>query len=140
MQSETIAQAVVQFLTGFGSLEMISGYADSGEDQYGLIKGADRTVKDCIGGAYEITENYQFYAKQISDSDGTNKKCDEWLEELTYWADDYSFQYEYPALSGGRHIENMELTGIPYTVDAENNEMIYKLVLTVTYVREREDY
>lgn len=140
MQATTIAQALMQFLESFGSLEAVTSYGDGGQDKYGLTRATDRTVKNCISGAYEITEYYQLYARQIGDSEGNLKECDEWLEALTYWVDDYSLQYDYPTLSGSRHIEKIELVGVPHSVDIESNEMIYNLALTISYVREREDY
>lgn len=138
--ASTISQAVIAFLATYKELEVNADYLSEMADQSGLVKSETRTVKECIGGEHIITESYQFYATQKSAEGEKLKDTDEWLEELIYWADDYALQYEYPELTGGRHIEKINLTGVPYARDTENDEIIYKMVLTITYVREREDY
>ena len=89
---------------------------------------------------YTITEYYQFLARQGSNSEYDRADSDEWLEDLTYWADDYSINHDYPELTKGRRIENIEVTGIPYPMEADDSEILYQMSLAVTYVREREDY
>lgn len=140
MQCKTISQAVVEFLKGFYSLEVDTNHLKEGSDRYGLFKSPNRTVNGFINGEYTITEYYQFLARQSSNSEYDRKDSDEWLEELTYWADDYSFQYEYPELNGNRRIEKIEVTGIPYPMEADDSEILYQMSLAVIYVREREDY
>ena len=98
-----------------------------------------RTVKGFIDGEYAITEYYQFLARQGSNSEYDRADSDEWLEDLTYWADDYSIKHDYPELTKGRRIENIEVTGIPYPMEADDSEILYQMSLAVTYVRERED-
>lgn len=140
MQCKTISQAVIEFLKGFEGLEMDMNHLQEGADKYGLFKSPNRTVSGFINGEYTITEYYQFLARQSSNSEYDRKDSDEWLEELTYWADDYQFNYDYPELTKGRRIENIEVTGIPYPMEADEKEILYQMSLAVTYVREREDY
>ena len=140
MQCKTVSQAVVEFLKNFKGLEVDTNHLKEGSDRYGLFKSPNRTTNGFINGEYTITEYYQFLARQSSNSEYDRKDSDEWLEELTYWADDYSFQYNYPELTGKRHIEKIEVTGIPYPMEADDSEILYQMSLAVTYVREREDY
>ena len=140
MQCKTVSKAVIEFLKGFESLEVDTNHLKDGSDMYGLFKSPNRSVNNFINREYTITEYYQFLARQSSNSEYDRKDSDEWLEELTYWADDYQFKYLYPELTNGRCIENIEVTGIPYPMEAGEKEILYQMSLAVTYVREREDY
>lgn len=139
IQCKTISKAVIEFLKGFESLEVDTNHLKEGSDKYGLFKSPNRTVKGFIDGEYAITEYYQFLARQGSNSEYDRADSDEWLEDLTYWADDYSIKHDYPELTKGRRIENIEVTGIPYPMEADDSEILYQMSLAVTYVRERED-
>lgn len=140
IQCKTISKAVIEFLKGFESLEVDTNHLKEGSDKYGLFKSPNRTVKHFIDGEYTITEYYQFLARQGGNSEYDRADSDEWLEDLTYWADDYSINHDYPELTKGRRIENIEVTGIPYPMETDDSEILYQMSLAVTYVREREDY
>ena len=43
-------------------------------------------------------------------------KVDEFLEELTYWADDLGTVYAFPQIDGNRRILSMKITGNPYPI------------------------
>lgn len=136
----TIAAAVSSWLSFFESMEIDTNHIQDGADQYGLFKSPTRTVKNFINGAYEITEFYQFFARQASVSEEDRQDSDEWLEELSYFADDFPFNYEYPSLGDddNRKITLIELTGAPYVMETGSSDSLFQMSLAITYTRERE--
>lgn len=135
----TVSQAIATLLSENGKIEIDKVYASDGADQNGLCKKPEREVKNLIDGAYEITEQYSFAAKQKVLAETEKMETDAWLEELIYWVDDLAYCSNFPELGSGRKIISMEMTGKPYSIAAEDNETIYQMSLSVTYTRERED-
>lgn len=134
----TISSAVAAWLSFFENMTVDTNHVTDGSDKYGLFKSPNRSVKNFLNGSYEITEYYQFFARQASVSEEDRKDSDAWLEELAYWADDFSFEYEYPALDGGRKINMIELTGTPYPMETGSSDTLFQMSLAITYTRERE--
>jgi hypothetical protein len=135
----TISEAIVTFIKSYQTVEIDTGHIQDGSDTYGLFKSPNRDVKLFNDYSQEITEYYQFMAKQSSISNNDRKTADEWLEDLTYWVDDYSLNYAYPTLTGNRKITNIELTGCPYPMESTEDETLYQMSLKITYTREREE-
>lgn len=135
----TISKAIIEWLKGYESIKVDTNHLQSGHDKYGLFKSPARDTKHFNDGSYEITEYYQFMAKQEAISDTERKEADEWLEDLTYWVDDYQVNYEYPDVGGNRRIESIELTGCPYPMESTEDEILYQMSLKITYSREREE-
>lgn len=136
----TISKYISDFVSTYiGSIVISTNHLEDGPDNYGLFKSPTRELVNYTDGSCEITEHYQFFAKQYGVSEADRKDSDDFLEELTYWVDDYPYQYEYPAIDGGRKVINISVTGSPYSLDVENNnEVIYQIMLSITYTRERE--
>ncbi len=134
----TISSAVAAWLSFYEAMEVDTNHITDGSDKFGLFKSPTRTTKEFTGGSYEITEFYQFYARQASVSEEDRKDSDAWLEELAYWADDFAYTYEFPTLDGNRTINKIELTGIPYPMEAGSGDTLYQMSLAITYTRERE--
>jgi hypothetical protein len=135
----TISEAIVTFIKSYQTVEIDTGHIQDGSDTYGLFKSPNRDVKLFNDYSQEITEYYQFMAKQSSISNNDRKTADEWLEDLTYWVDDYGLNYAYPTLTGNRKITNIELTGCPYPMESTEDETLYQMSLKITYTREREE-
>jgi hypothetical protein len=135
----TISEAIVTFIKSYQTVEIDTGHIQDGSDTYGLFKSPNRDVKLFNDYSQEITEYYQFMAKQSSISNNDRKTADEWLEDLTYWVDDYGLNYAYPTLTGNRKIINIELTGCPYPMESTEDETLYQMSLKITYTREREE-
>lgn len=136
----TIAAAVATWLSYYENISIDTNHISDGSDQYGLFKSPLRSVKDFTNGSYEITENYQFFARQASVSEDDRVDADEWLEDLAYWADDFPFEYAYPSLGEGdnRKITLISITGTPYPMETGSSDMLFQMSLSVTYTRERE--
>lgn len=134
----TISSAVAAWLSEYETMTVDTNHITDGSDKYGLFKSPARTTSNYIGGSYDITEYYQFYARQASVSEYDRLDSDEWLEELAYWADDFEFNYEFPTLSGDRTIQRIELTGVPYPMETDSSDTLYQMSLSITYTRERE--
>ena len=134
----TISAAVASWLSFYKAMEVDTNHISDGSDQFGLFKSPTRTTKEYTNGSYEITEFYQFYARQASVSEEDRKDSDAWLEDLAYWADDFPFEYAYPTLDGNRKINKIELTGIPYPMEADSSDTLYQMSLAITYTRQRE--
>lgn len=135
----TISKAITQWLKGYENINIETNHIKDGADKYGLFKSPARDIKNFNDNSQEITEYYQFMAKQSAVSDTERKEADEWLEDLTYWVDDYQVNYEYPDVGGNRRIESIELTGCPYPMESTDNEILYQMSLKITYTREREE-
>lgn len=134
----TIAAAVASWLSFYESMEVDTNHITDGSDKYGLFKSPTRTTREFSDGSYEITEFYQFFARQASVSETDRKDSDAWLEDLAYWADDFPYMYEYPELDGGRTITKIALTGVPYPMETSSGDTLFQMSLAVTYTRERE--
>lgn len=134
----TISAAIAAWLSFYENMTVDTNHITDGSDKYGLFKSPTRQTKQFNNGSYEITEFYQFYARQASVSEEDRKDADAWLEDLTYWADDFGYNYAYPALDGDRKITKIELTGNPYPMEADSTDTLYQMALAITYVRERE--
>lgn len=134
----TISQYISELLKQYDGIELDTNHVKDGSDQYGLFRSPGRNIKNFIVGGYEITENYQFLARQSAVSDASRKKADEWLEDLTYWADDLGIIYEFPPIDKNRRVTGLSITGNPYPMESDNREILYQMSLSITYERERE--
>lgn len=136
----TIAKYISDFISEYlDGISISTNHLGDGADQYGLFKSPARELANSIDGSYEVTEHYQFFAKQDGVSEADRKDSDEFLEGLTYWMDDYSACYEYPPIDGGRVVTDIAMTGCPYSYEVDNNnEVIYQISLSITYMRERK--
>lgn len=135
----TISQAIVEWLSHYKDLTIETNHIKDGADKYGLFKSPTRQVKNYLNLDYEITEYYQLLIRQNSVSEDDRKDSDEFLENLTYWADDFQFEYEYPKLDKNRKILDIEVTGTPYPLQTNSDDSIYQITIKITYSRERED-
>ncbi|MFT3982278.1 MAG: hypothetical protein QM697_00110 [Lachnospiraceae bacterium] len=135
----TVSEVIVTWLRQYQDVIIETNHISDGSDKYGLIKSPNRDIKSFMDGSYEITEYYQFLAKQNGTSDYDRKDIDEWLEVLTYWVDDYPYEYEYPAIDTSRRIQSIVLTGCPYPMNADDQEILYQMSLKITYLRKREE-
>lgn len=134
--SKYIRDFISEYLDG---VSITTNHLEDGPDKYGLFKSPARDISNYNDGTYEITEHYQFFVKQDGVAEADRKDSDEFLEELTYWMDDYAYYYEFPPLGNGRLVTSINITGSPYSLDVENNnEVIYQIMLSITYTRERE--
>lgn len=107
-------------------------------DSYGLYRSPDRQVESYIDDAYTITEYYQFFAKQSSQTESERLDNDEWLEYVTYTIDDKSYCEDFPNLDNDRVCTGIELTGQPYSLESESDETIFAMTIKITYLRKRD--
>lgn len=135
----TISEYIVNLLKQNEEISIETNHVKDGSDKYGLFKSPSRYTRENIDGSYEITEYYQFEARQATSSESQRKETDEWLEDLAYWADDLGHVYEFPELDGNRRVKSFSITGNPYPMEADDRETLYQMALSITYVRERED-
>ncbi len=135
----TISKAINEILSEYEGLQIDTDHIADGSDQYGLFKSPARDVQRFNDGSYTVTETYQFFAKYDSNSDSERMEADEWLEDLTYWADDYSYNYEFPEIGKNRQIQDIAVVGVPYPMEEDNRITLYQMQLQITYVREREE-
>jgi hypothetical protein len=136
----TISKYISDFISNIlKGVSVTTNHLEDGPDKYGLFKSPTRDIRKYNDGSYEITEHYQFFVKQDGVSEADRKDSDEFLEDLTYQVDDYPYNYAYPDIDGGREVTDISITGCPYSLDVENNnEVIYQIMLSITYTRERE--
>jgi hypothetical protein len=136
----TIAKYISDFISKYlVGVVIDTNHLGNGSDKYGLFKSPSRTLINRIDGSCEVTEHYQFFVRQDGVSEADRKDSDEFLENLTYWMDDYPTKYEYPPIDGGRVVTGISMTGCPYPLEVENsNEVVYQISLSITYTRERE--
>lgn len=135
----TISAYIVNLLKNYDGMEIDTNHMAEGSDQYGLFKSPSRDVKEFNDSSYEITEYYQFLARQRAVSKSERKEADEWLEDLTYWVDDFPLKYSFPELDKNREVIGLVITGSPYPMEADDKEAMYQISLSITYIREREE-
>lgn len=135
----TISKYIVEFLNRFESISIETNHIPEGSDKNGLFKSPSREKLEFNDGSCKITEFYQLFARQSSISDLERKESDEWLEDLTYWIDDYGIVNEYPEIDGNRKVTDISVTGVPTPFDYENDDIVYQISLSITYTREREE-
>ena len=133
----TISSYIAKLLGEYDGISIDTNHVKDGSDQYGLFKAPARSKVEMNDGSYEVTEFYEFMARQSMVSPSERKEADEWLEDLTYWADDFSYNYEFPELDKGRTVTGFSITGNPYPLEADDSEAVYQMSLSITYVRER---
>ena len=134
----TISEAISKWLAEYDGIDVDTNHVSDGSDQYGLFKSPQRNIVSHVDSSYEITEYYQLLARLNSLSEDDRKDSDEQLEKLTYWADGYPFNHEYPVLDGNRQILNISVTGSPYPLSTDSSDTVYQLSIEITYTRERE--
>lgn len=135
----TISAYIVNLLKNYDGIEIDTNHMAAGSDQYGLFKSPSRDIKDFTDGSYQITEYYQFLARQSCGSKSERKEADEWLEDLAYWIDDFPYNYSFPELDNNREVTCLSITGSPYPMEADDKETMYQILLSITYTREREE-
>lgn len=135
----TISAYIVNLLKEYEGIEIDTNHVADGSDQYGLFKSPSRDIKEFNDGTYQITEYYQFLARQSGVSRSERKEADEWLEELAYWIDDLTYMYRLPALDKNRKVTGISITGSPYPMEADDKESMFQILLSITYVRERKE-
>lgn len=134
----TISAYIVDLLSNYDGMKIDTNHVSEGSDQYGLFKSPSRNIVEHNDGSYQITEYYQFLARQSTCSKSERKDADEWLEDLTYWIDDFPLNYKFPNLDKNRRVIGMSITGSPYPMEADAKETMYQIMLSITYERERE--
>lgn len=135
----TISQYISKLLKNYNKIEIDTNHVKEGSDKYGLFKSPSRDIVDFNDSSYQITEYYQFLARQSAVSDSERKEADEWLEDLTYWIDDFKINYNFPPLDKGRKVIGLSVTGSPYPSESDEEESIFQIALAITYIREREE-
>ena len=135
----TISAYIVNLLKNYEGIEIDTNHMADGSDQYGLFKSPSRDIRDFNDGTYQITEYYQFLARQSGVSKSERKEADEWLEELAYWIDDLTYYYSLPELDKNRQVTGISITGSPYPMEANDKEAMYQILLSITYTRERRE-
>lgn len=134
----TIAKYIAELLKNYEKMQIDINHVADGSDKYGLFRSPNRDVQENNDGSYEITEGYQFFVRQSTTSKSERMEVDEFLEELTYWADDLGITYAFPSIDGNRRILRIAITGNPYPMETDAKDTLYQLSLSITYERERE--
>ena len=134
----TISSYIVEFLKLYEGIEIETNHIPDGSDKNGLFKSPARESSGWIDGSKEITEHYQFLARQASVEDTERKESDEWLEDLTYWIDDFPLEYIYPEIDKNRTVTDISVTGIPAPLEYQEDDIVYQISLSITYTRESE--
>lgn len=135
----TISAYISDLLKGYDGMEIDTNHMADGADQYGLFKSPSRDIKEFNDLTYQITEYYNFLARQPAISKSERKETDEWLEDLAYWIDDFPYKYSFPRLDGNREVIGLSVTGSPYPMEAGDKEVMYQILIAITYIREREE-
>lgn len=135
----TISAYIAKILSEYEGMTIDTNHVEDGSDQYGLYRSPGRNINSFTDGSYEITENFQFFARQSALSVTERKEADEWLEDLSYWLDDYQYKQGYPPIDGNREVMAMSITGSPYVMSSKDQEVLYQMSIAITYSRERED-
>ena len=122
----TISQYIVKMLSNYDGLSIDMNHVADGSDQYGLFKSPSRDLKEMTDGSCEITEYYNFIARQSTGSRSERKESD------------FAYTYAFPALDKNRTVTGFSITGNPYPMEASDKDTLYQMSLSITYLRERE--
>ena len=60
----TISQYITDFLKNYENIEIDTNHVADGSDKYGMFKSPARDVRNNIDESYQITEYFNFFAKQ----------------------------------------------------------------------------
>ena len=71
----TISAYIVNLLKNYDGIEIDTNHMADGSDQYGLFKSPSRDIKEFNDGTYQITEYYQFLARQSAVSKSERKEA-----------------------------------------------------------------
>lgn len=132
----TITNYISDFLKLYESIKIDTNHLEDGADKYGLFRSPARQRTQLIDGNSTITENFVFYASQKSISEIERKEDEEWLEEFTYWIDDFDLYNYYPSIDKGRKVTDISVSGSPTPYVDDANGIIYQFSLSITYERE----
>lgn len=133
----TISNYISNFIRRLEKITIDTNHIIDGSDKYGMFKSPARDVSNNIDGSFVITEYYQFFAKQNSVSEIDRQESDEWLENLTYWVDDFlAYNEDYPVLDNNRRVIDIKVTGCPTPFEDGDDEILYQISLSITYERE----
>ena len=135
----TISSYIVEFLNLYEGIQIETNHMPDGSEKNALFKSPARVISRKIDASMEITENYQLFARQASVADVERKETDEWLEDLTYWVDDFPSNYQYPAIDKNRIVTDISVTGTPAPMEYQEDDIIYQISLSITYTRESEE-
>lgn len=124
----TISAYIVELLKNYEGIEIDMNHMPDGSDKYGLFKSPSRNIKDFTDGSYEITEYYQFNARQTSLSSVERKEADEWLEDLAYWADDFPYNYDFPQIDKNRTVGRLDLRILRFRLILQPLQMHISLI------------
>lgn len=136
MANKTISAAIVEMFEGLG-FTIHTNHLSDGSDRYGLFRSPARTKIDNIDGSCLITEAYQFLGRLDSMSETEREDAEEQMEAFVYAVDDYIYDNDYPELTDNRTIQDVDITGCPYPVETTDEDLLYQISLSITYLRER---
>ena len=132
----TISSAIVEIFDTLG-FTICTNHLNEGSDRYGLFRSPARTTQEDIDGSYLITEAYQFFGRLDSLSETEREDAEEQMEKLVYAVDDYVYNYDFPELTDNRTIQEINITGCPYPFETTDEDLLYQISLSITYLRER---
>ena len=133
---KTISSAIVEIFDTLG-FTICTNHLNEGSDRYGLFRSPARTTQEDIDGSYLITEAYQFFGRLDSLSETEREDAEEQMEKLVYAVDDYVYNYDFPELTDNRTIQEINITGCPYPFETTDEDLLYQISLSITYLRER---
>ena len=133
---KTISSAIVEIFDTLG-FTICTNHLNEGSDRYGLFRSPARTTQEDIDGSYLITEAYQFFGRLDSLSETEREDAEEQMEKLVYAVDDYVYNYDFPELTDNRTIHEINITGCPYPFETTDEDLLYQISLSITYLRER---
>lgn len=136
MANKTISAAIVEIFEELG-FTINTNHLNDGSDRYGLFRSPARTKVENIDGSCLITEAYQFFGRLDSLSETEREDAEEQMEALVYAVDDYIYEHDWPELTDGRTIQDLEITGCPYPIETTDEDLLYQISLNITYLRER---
>ncbi|MCQ2076899.1 MAG: hypothetical protein MJZ20_07710 [Bacteroidaceae bacterium] len=132
----TISKYISEFIALYSDIKIDTNHIQDGADKYGLFKSPSRQISKNIDGTAIITESYQFFAKEASISETERKESDEFLEDFTYFVDEFGIIYEYPSIDKNRRITDITVSGCPTPFSDEDKQILYQISLSITYEKE----
>lgn len=139
----TISEAMIQWLYGFGRIDIdediTTDQLDAMAAAYGLYRTPQTTVKNYVDGTRDITAYYRFLARQRSQTEKERVKSQQWMEALEQWVFAENRAGRLPDLGDGRTCQMVKVANTSDAAMQDEKETVYQVSLSINYIDERRE-
>lgn len=139
----TVSECVKEWLSeyqGADISEMATDFIAGELDSYAIYKSPNKEVVSFIDGSRQITEYYQFFARQSTMVDSERISNQQFLADLESWVENNDMNEDYPDLSqvGNYECQEISISNSATITSQEEDNAIYQITIAVKYMKARE--